>query len=96
MYKNYAKNLMRIHSKISSDFYINYSMNESFKQYKTGMFVKGKISKVTDSYALANLDTVLCGIVHISKIGMKSVPSMHQMFKTGDICDFIIIRKLLT
>lgn len=61
------------------------------ERYKLGQKVKGKVLKVNPFGLFVELDPEIHGLAHISELSQKQVSDPHQIAKSGDELDFIVV-----
>ncbi|MCK4283802.1 MAG: 30S ribosomal protein S1 [Candidatus Brocadiae bacterium] len=61
-------------------------------RYRTGDMVRGIVTKLTSFGAFVELEDGLEGLLHISELSEKKIPSPEEVVDVGDVLDVRIIR----
>ena len=64
---------------------------EVAKKYQVGQICQGTILKVNPFGLFIELDKDIHGLAHVSQVGLASGQKIDQVFKPGDICDFVVM-----
>lgn len=62
------------------------------QKFAVGTVVRGKVTKLTNFGAFVELDPMLEGLLHVSKLSDKEIDSPNQVLEVGDLVDVEVIR----
>ena len=61
-------------------------------RYRSGDLVRGRVTKLTNFGAFVELEDGLEGLLHVSELSEKKIPSPEEIVDVGDVLDVRVIR----